>query len=339
MIKEVQTQAFAATSCNFPDMSIAPTTPDCILSLRDGSSIAATSARLYGLLAQHPSSHQPSSLPVYTLNQPPAAVKLLHSILEDEVDPTVGHMPSLSSIMQLAHLCAETGYTSLRESHIMPWTRRWMLSALQAPKADILRIALVCKDERAVMDIFRIFVLAKVSQNELRMADRLLPSLTDEREQLHRWDQLVVVSTDGVPVRLSVIRVRLRRDLRTLLFLPMADHPSILRQSESRHQCAAQALDLAGYIRALSQASLFPLPEDDSEMCLLWMGKRLEAAAMTVPYRQSCRECGFETSPWKHKFEAIEESLNTRLQSLLGAVDACLFGSSDGPTAYASNFF
>jgi hypothetical protein len=198
MINEVQTRAFAATSCNFQDMSIAPTTPDCILSLRDGSSIAATSARLHGLLAQHQSSHQPSGLPVYALIQPPAAVKLLHSILEDEVDPMVGHMPSLSSILQLAYLCAETGYTSLRESHIMPWTRRWMLSALQVPKADILQIALVCKDERAVMDILNIFVLAKVSQNELRIADRLLPGLTDEREQLHRWDQLVVISTDGV---------------------------------------------------------------------------------------------------------------------------------------------
>ena len=119
----------------------------------------------------------------------------------------------------------------------------------------------------------------------------------------------------------------------------MADHPSILRQSDSRHQCAAQALDLAGYIKALSQASLFPLPEDDSEMCLLWMGRRLEAAAVTVPHRESCRECGFESSPWKHKFEAIEESMNTRLHSLLGAVDACLFGSSDGPIAHVSNFF
>jgi hypothetical protein len=241
--------------------------------------------------------------------------------------------------MQLADLCAETGYTSFRESHIMPWTRRWMLSALQTPKADILRLALVCKDERAVMDIFRIFVLAKVSQNELRMADRLLPGLTNELEQLHRRGQLVVIATDGVPVRLSVIRVRLRRDLRRLLLLPMAGHPSILRQSDSRHQCAAQALDLAGYIKALSQASLFPLPEDDSEMCLLWIGRRLEAAGTTVPYRESCHECGFESSPWKHKFEAIEESLNTRLQSLLEAVDACLFGSSGGPIAHVSNFF
>jgi hypothetical protein len=189
------------------------------------------------------------------------------------------------------------------------------------------------------MDIFRIFVLAKMSQNELRMADRLLPGLTDEREQLHKWDRLAVVLTDGIPVRISAIRGRLRRDLRTLLLLPMADHPSILRQSQSRHQCAAQALDLAGYIKALSQAALFPLPEGDSEMCLLWMGRRLEAAAMTVPYRESCRECGFESSPWKHKFEAIEESLNTSLKSLLGAVDACLFRSSDGPIAYASNFF
>ena len=320
-------------------MSIAPTTPDCILSLKDGSSIAATSTRLHGLLAQHQSSHQPSGLRVYALTQPPAAVKLLHSILEDDVDPMVGHMPSLSSIMQLAHLCAETGYTSLRESHIMPWTRRWMLSALQTPKADILRIALVCRDEKAVMDIFRIFVLAKVSQNELLVADRLLPGLTDEREQLHRWDQLAVVLTDGIPVRISVIRGRLRRDLRTLLLLPMADHPSILRQSDSRHQCAAQALDLTGYIKALSQAALFPLPEGDSEMCLLWMGRRLEAAAMTVPYREPCRECGFESSPWKHKFEAIEESMNTRLQSLLAAVDACLFELSDGPVAHVSNSF
>ena len=251
----------------------------------------------------------------------------------------VGHMPSLSSIMQLAHLCAETGYTSLRESHIMPWTRRWMLSALQVPKADILQIALVCKDERAVMDILRIFVLAKVSQNELRIADRLLPGLTDECEQLHRWHRLAVVLTDGILVRISVIRGRLRRDLRTLILLPMADHPSILRQSDSEHQCAAQAFDLTEYIKALSQASLFPLPEDDSEMCLLWIGRRLEAAAMTVPHRESCRECGFESSPWKHKFEAIEESLNTRLQSLLGAVDACLFGSTDDPIAHVSNFF
>ena len=110
----------------------------------------------------------------------------------------VGHMPSLSSIMQLAYLCAETGYTTLHKSHIMPWTKRWMLSALQTPKADMLRIALICKDERAVIEIFHIFVLAKASQSELRMADRLLPGLTDEREQLHRWDQLVVISTDGV---------------------------------------------------------------------------------------------------------------------------------------------
>jgi hypothetical protein len=339
MIKEVQAQTLAATSCNFPDMSIVPTTPDCILSLRDGSSIAATSARLHGLLAQHQSSHQPSGLPVYTLTQSPAAVKLLHSILEDDVDPMVGHMPSLSSIMQLAHLCAETGYTSLRESHIMPWTRRWMLSALQNPKADMLRIALVCKDERAVMDIFRIFVISKVSQNELLVADRLLPGLTDEREQLRIWNQRVSTSTDGISVHLSVIRVRLRRDLRTLLSLPMADHPSILRQSDSRHQCAAQALDLARYIKTLSQASLFPLPEDDDEMCLLGISRRLEAAAMTVPHRESCHECGFKSSPWKHKFEAIEESMNTRLQSLLGAVDACLFGLSDGPVAHVSNFF
>ncbi|GAB7336550.1 hypothetical protein MBLNU13_g09823t1 [Cladosporium sp. NU13] len=202
----------------------------------------------------------------------------------------------------------------------MPWTKRWMLSALQTPKADMLRIAFICKDERAVMDIFRIFVLAKISQNELRMADRLLPGLTDE-------------------LRISVIRGRLRRDLRTLILLPMADHPSILRQSDSEHQCAAQAFDLTEYIKALSQASLFPLPEDDSEMCLLWIGRRLEAAAMTVSHRESCRECGFESSPWKHKFEAIEESFNTRLQSLLGAVDACLFGSSEGPISCASNFF
>ena len=137
--------------------------------------------------------------------------------------------------MQLAHLCAETGYTTLYKSHIMPWTRGWMLSALQTPKADMLRIALVCKDEVAVIDIFRIFVLARMSQNELRIADRLLPGLTDEREQLHRWDQLVVISTDGVPVRLSAIRVRLRRDLRTLLLLPIANYPLILRQSDSRH--------------------------------------------------------------------------------------------------------
>lgn len=214
-----------------------------------------------------------------------------------------------------------------------------MLSTLQTPKADMLRIALVCKDEGAVIDIFRTFVLAKVSQNELRIADRLLPGLTDEREQLHRWDQLVVISTYGVLVHLSVIRVRLRRDLRTLISLPIADHPSILRQSDSGHQCAVQAFDLTEYIKALSQASLFPLAKDDSQMCLLWMGRRLEAAAMIVPCRESCRECGFERSPWKHKFEAIEESLNTRLQNLLVAVDACLFGSSDGPISYASNFF
>jgi hypothetical protein len=59
MIKEVQTQVFPATSCNCPDMSIASTTPDCILTLRDDISIAATSARLHGLLAQHQFSHKP----------------------------------------------------------------------------------------------------------------------------------------------------------------------------------------------------------------------------------------------------------------------------------------
>ena len=145
--------------------------------------------------------------------------------------------------------------------------------------------------------------------------------------------------TDGIPVHMSVIRVRLRRDLRMLLLLPIADHPSILRQSDLGHQCAAQALDLADYIKALSQASLFPLSEDDSQMCLVWMGRRLRAAAEKMPYREPCRECGFACSPWKHKFEAIEESMSTLLQSLLGAVGACLFEPSDVHTAHASDFF
>ena len=94
----------------------------------------------------------------------------------------VGQMPSLGLILQLAQLCTETGYTSLCESHIMPWTKRWMLSTLHTPKVDMLRIALVCRDRKAVMDIFRMFVLAKVSQNELRVAEGLLSGLTDERE-------------------------------------------------------------------------------------------------------------------------------------------------------------
>lgn len=163
-------------------MASPPAPPDCILSLRDGTLLAVASSQLKVLLAESRFVQQSYSLPVYKIDEDPKAVRLLYSLCSDTVDPMDGPMPSLDTLLCLARLCVKTGHADFCRSHIIFWTDRWMVSSLQNLPADVLRIALICRDKRLIMEVFRAFLFAKVTSSEIQAADNLLPSLPTDRK-------------------------------------------------------------------------------------------------------------------------------------------------------------
>lgn len=135
------------------------------------------------------------------------------------------------------------------------------------------------------------------------------------------------------------MRRRLRGDLRTLLLLPVTEHPSISSTVESGHDCALQAIDLVAYLKALWKASFFPFPEDNNEVCLVWLGRRLDAVSKSMLPRETCPSCGFEAKDWKNRLDAIERHLSSVLRSLLLEVDHRLFESPGRTTERNLGFF
>lgn len=104
----------------------------------------------------------------------------------------------------------------------------------------------------------------------------------------------------------------------------------------SRHECATQAADLVVYLKELKQASLYPFPEDENEVCLILLGKKLHDIGRKMPSREACRECGFVASAWKDKLDAIETNLSSLLRRFMAEVERGLseaLGWSDGSQA------
>lgn len=120
------------------------------------------------------------------------------------------------------------------------------------------------------------------------------------------------------------MRAKIRQALRALLRLPFEDHPSITAANNEPHRCATQAVDLVSFLRALHRASLFPVPEDDSTICLMWLGERLRAVKQDLLPVEACAECDFVGNHWSTQLDEIgsrneysPSGLNEGLESAL----------------------
>lgn len=163
-------------------METPPQSPDCILSLRDGTLLGVASSRLGGLLKHCNCKKQTYSLPIYCFDDDPDAIKLMCSLYTDKLDPNEGAIPPITTLVFLAQLCVNTGHVDLCDSHIIPWTNRWMLSSLDDLKAGILEIALICNHRKTIMDVFRAFLFARVANVEIRAVNSLMSILPAERK-------------------------------------------------------------------------------------------------------------------------------------------------------------
>ncbi|KAK3613499.1 hypothetical protein LTR56_027850 [Elasticomyces elasticus] len=221
-----------------------PENPDCILSLKDGSILAASSAGIARILEQQQHIVHSYHLPIYYVNEEPEIVHLLHAIYAGDVDSSQGMVPPMSVLHGLATLCLKSGRDDICEAHVCQWIKRWILMSWNSLGADVLEVAMLCGNRQIVAEVCRAPVLGAVSDEEVYHAEGLLEGLPD-------------------PVQIGVMRATLRQALRTLLRLTIEDHPSITTAIEEPHNCPTQALSLTSYLGALHRASLFPLPEND----------------------------------------------------------------------------
>ncbi|KAK5689442.1 hypothetical protein LTR17_026272 [Elasticomyces elasticus] len=295
-----------------------PENPDCILSLKDGSMLAASSTGVARMLEQQHLIVHSYQLPIYYVNEEPDIVHLLHAIHAGDVDSSQGMVPPMSVLYGLAKLCLRSGGDDICEAHVCQWVKRWILMSWDSLGADVLEVAMLCGNRQIVAEVCRALVLGAVSDEEVYHAEGLLEGLPDP------GSESLLFSTDESVVQIGVMRATLRQALRTLLRLTIEDHPSITTAIEEPHNCATQALSLTSYLCALHRASLFPLPENDSKICLMWLSERLQAAKKELvakkkldrPEHQTCAQCHYIGRQWGIQLDEIAKSMNNLYGSL-----------------------
>lgn len=254
-------------------------------------------------------------MPLYYTDEEPEAVELLYSIWGGTVDPEKEAVPPLSTISAMAQLCARAGRLRLCERHISTWVRRWMAMSYQNLSADVLSIALECGNEELIVETYRVLVLGNVTNEQVRRGDLMIGFLPNHGMpgSLPLAEKLPLTCKS---VRLLAVRCRIRQTLRTLIQLPIADHVTV-RSANAPHVCHTQALDLTAYVEALYHASLFPFPEDGNDMCLIFLGPRLNSARRQMPFVEDCRECGFQGNRAGAQLEAVGRALGTLLKEMM----------------------
>ncbi|KAK5709222.1 hypothetical protein LTR17_019995 [Elasticomyces elasticus] len=295
-----------------------PENPDCILSLKDGSMLAASSAGIARILEQQQRIVHSYHLPIYYVNEEPEIVHLLHAIYAGDVDSSQGMVPPMSVLHGLATLCLKSGRDDICEAHVCQWIKRWILMSWDSLGADVLEVAMLCGNRQIVAEVCRALVLGAISDEEVYHAERLLEGLPDTGSE-----SLLFLADEDL-VQIGVMRATLRQALRTLLRLTIEDHPSITTAIEEPHNCATQALSLTSYLGALHRASLFPLPENDGKICLMWLSKRLQAvkeelAASRIlndPDHQMCAQCHYVGRQWGIQLDEIARTMDSLYRSL-----------------------
>jgi len=161
-------------------MTTPPETPDCILSLRDGSMVAASSGTMAKWLQSCATVPHIYNLPVYSVDEMPETVQLLKSICDSTIDisgptppwPTVAALAGLSSNHDLMHMCGP---------YIEHWLRRWIQSDQEGPKAEVLYTAMMCRNRDIVLGVYRDIVLGSCSEEEMCRADYITDHLPEPR--------------------------------------------------------------------------------------------------------------------------------------------------------------
>ncbi|KAK0888393.1 hypothetical protein LTR57_025533 [Friedmanniomyces endolithicus] len=275
-----------------------PENPDCILSLKDGSMLAASSIGVAMILQERNLIPHSYNLPIYYVDEEPDVVHLLHAIYAGNVDASQGKIPPMPTLYELARLCLKTGRAYLCNPYVCQWVQRWILESENSLEAEVLEVAMLCGDRQTVANVCRAFVLGEVSNEGVHQTEILLAGLPDS-------------------VQIGVMRATVRQKLRGLLLLPIADHPSVTTAAEDAHHCETQAADLLSYIRAPRRVQLFPVPDDYNRICLMSLGERLGAMQDNCLAVSTCIQCGYVGHQWGKQIDEIARSMNALLRYLM----------------------
>lgn len=163
-------------------MTTPPKTPDCILSLKDGSMLACSSSIIIDWLEKDKQVQHSYHLPIYHIDEEPDAVQLLHRICDGQADAEREPIPPLSALYALTQLCAKTDRMSVCVQHVRMWLYRWMTSFWDEITADVLQIALHCRDPRMIVKTYRVLLLAALPDNEIRRVEEMTRDLPVPRK-------------------------------------------------------------------------------------------------------------------------------------------------------------
>lgn len=130
------------------------------------------------------------SLPLYFINEEPVAIQLLHLIITDTAAVSGDYIPELDVLLALARLCVKTGYTTICRSHVIPWANRWMRAHWDSLRADILYVVLLCNDRKPILETYKVFLLANLSDEEVCKADGLMDGIPETCEYIIWTPQL-----------------------------------------------------------------------------------------------------------------------------------------------------
>lgn len=143
--------------------------------------LAITSTRIGGLLDYCRLMPHQYSLPIYFVDEEPAAIQLLHLILTDVGSVDDNFVPALPVLTALTRLCVKTGYTDICRTYILRWANRWMRSSWDRLQAEILDVVLFCNDRKTLLDTYQVLILANLPAEEVERADELMQGIPLER--------------------------------------------------------------------------------------------------------------------------------------------------------------
>jgi len=136
--------------------------------------LAMTSTKIGGLLDYCRLMPHQYSLPIYFVDEEPAAMQLLYLILTDAGSVDNNFVPALSTLTTLTRLCVKTGHLDICRTHILPWANRWMRSSWDRLQAGILDVVLLCNDRKTLLDTYQVLILANLPAEEVDRADELM---------------------------------------------------------------------------------------------------------------------------------------------------------------------
>ncbi|EMC97297.1 hypothetical protein BAUCODRAFT_575163 [Baudoinia panamericana UAMH 10762] len=307
-----------------PKMS-PPQLPDCVIRLRDGAMLA-TSAKMLGhrIRDENMVSHT-QSLPIYEVDENMYTIRLLQDMWTGNLRADSTTIPNPQTLVALTGLCEASGNLSAFKPVISTWIQRLVADFPQHCNADTLNVAFRTCEKSTIVRVYESIMFAGLTDVEVYRADGLT-----------KWFPVHCMQTTP-RIRLNCTRNTVRNRLRSLLHLPLVQHPAMVQVRSNgldAHHCVIKDMHLAAYLRALRFVGLLPLTEPDSQWDIGGLNERFRSTKPHLGRASVCQECQYQGWNWSTKLDAIEKSMDTILHDLgfelAAAVNVWLKGQHGG---------